>query len=137
MPSSITEICKVAIMLCSPRFNPLHSITNEEHYKKDLCNQSSHNRENSCYNCKEVIMWYYRKSTHFVTVSEDKWDTNEDTGKYTYTKMIEHYNRAVTLHHIKNIVITISEQPALILIDYSNAYRIGGRYRIFYYIGGS
>ena len=44
---SITEIPRSGHYVSfSAVFSPLHSLTNEEHYEKDLCSQSSHN-ENS------------------------------------------------------------------------------------------
>ena len=55
-------------------FNLLHSSTNQELFEKHLCNQDS-NYEQFCYAKKAIT-----KSTLFA-VSEEEWDTKEDTGK--------------------------------------------------------
>ena len=62
-------------------FSPLHSVTNEEHYMKDLRNQSTQNGKLGQFPLhREAIMIHYCELTPFA-VSKDKWDTKEDTGK--------------------------------------------------------
>ena len=59
-------------------FSPLHNITNEEHYEKDLNSVTMENSDDSHYKHRKVIMQHYCGSTPF-TVSKDKWYTKEDT----------------------------------------------------------
>ena len=62
-------------------FNLLHSITNQELFKKHLCNQSiatMKNTDNFCYEGKPSCAT--TKSTPFA-VSKDEWNTKEDAGK--------------------------------------------------------
>ena len=62
-------------------FNPLHSITNEELFKKHLCNQRVATMKNT------DDFYYKGKPSHATTkstlfaVRKDEWDTKEDTGK--------------------------------------------------------
>ena len=61
-------------------FNPLHSIANQELFKKHLCNQSSHYENYRQFSLQREATCATAKLTPF-TVSEDEWDTKEDTGK--------------------------------------------------------
>ena len=61
----------------SAMFNPLHSSTNQELFKKHLCNQNSHYEK---YGRFPLLRHTTAKSTLFA-VSKDEWDTKEDTGK--------------------------------------------------------
>ena len=63
--------------------NPLHSITNQELFKKHLCNRSSHYEIMDHFHDEGKPSRITTKSTFFA-VNKDKWDTNEDTGNEEY-----------------------------------------------------
>ena len=56
-------------------FNPLHSISDLELFKKHLCNRNSHFEKYG-----RFLLHATTRSTLFA-VSKDEWDTKEETGK--------------------------------------------------------
>ena len=61
-------------------FNLLHSSTNQELFKKHLCNQSSYYENTDDFHYEGKPSRATTKLTLFA-VSKDEWDTKEDTGK--------------------------------------------------------
>ena len=71
--------------LFSAILRPLHSITNEEQYKKHLCNQFSYyknmgNKYNSQHRHMEAASHYHELTP--CIVSEKNWNTKQDKGKF-------------------------------------------------------
>jgi len=75
--------CPKYYVSLSTIFNSLHSNTNQDLVEKRLCIQSSHCEKYGQFHithAKEAITCNQQISTLF-TVSEDEWNTKEDTGK--------------------------------------------------------
>ena len=64
----------------SAMFHLLHSDTNEERYKKCLCNHYGKHGLNSHHNSHREAIPCYHELTPCI-VSEQNWDTKEDKGK--------------------------------------------------------
>ena len=78
-----SEKCSIQYASLSTIFNLLHSNMNQDLVKKQLYNQGSH-----CEKYRQFPLRMQRKPSHTIShqintlaVSEDEWNTKEDTGK--------------------------------------------------------
>ena len=89
----ITEIAKW--LLISAMFRPLHSITNEEHYEKDLI-------------YREAITWCCCEPTPCAVV-KDKWDTKDKLSmKHAIVRTAEIEQRKVKLVALPTIKLHLA-----------------------------
>ena len=74
-----SEISIIALLLAM--LNPLNSSTNQELFKKHLCNQNIHYEKYGQFLLHEGKPSHTTVKSIFFAVSKDEWDTKEDTGE--------------------------------------------------------
>ena len=78
--SDLTHAPTINSALFSTLFHPLYSISNGEHYKKCLCNQSSHYRNNNSTHAQTISYWevndhlfyFHFCSTHYSIINKEQ-----------------------------------------------------------------